>query len=63
MNERIKRKLAEEIFEEIKPSNPHGPQSDLYFGMQYCNYENKQAVRIAERIMSQFDVAEKAEVS
>lgn len=58
MNSRLRDTLAEEIFEKIKPSNPHGSQSDLYFGMPYCKAQTEQARAIADSILSKFVLAE-----
>jgi len=58
MDIRLRDQLAREIFEDIKPSNPHGPQDDLYFGMPYCSYQTEQAKRIAERILEKFTVTQ-----
>ena len=54
MNGYLRDELAKEIFEDIKPSNPHGSQSDLYFGMPYCSYQTEQARKIADRILANF---------
>lgn len=45
-----RRELATIIFEIIKPSNPHGPQSDLTYGMQYTAFHNERADQIADAI-------------
>lgn len=58
MNTYLRDQLAREIFEDIKPGNPHGPQSDLYFGMPYCSHQTQQARNIADRILNNFKVVE-----
>jgi len=60
MDIKLRDELAKEIFEEVKPSNPHGPQDDLYFGMPYCSNATAQARRIADRILSKFTPIEPA---
>lgn len=58
MNFRLRDNVAREIFEFIKPSNPHGPQDDLYFGMPYCSHETEKARKIADRLLEKFKVVE-----
>jgi hypothetical protein len=45
------RTLAIRIFEHIKPSNPHGPTSDLVFGDGYVMSESRTATRIANDLL------------
>lgn len=56
IDSRMANQLARHIFEFIKPSNPHGPQDDLYFGMPYCSHQNAQATKIATSILENFNL-------
>ena len=56
MDLQVRDKLAREIFEDIKPSNPHGPQDDLYFGMPYCSYQTEKAIKMATRLLEKFEI-------
>jgi len=42
--------LARQIFEFVKPNNPHGPRSDLMFGDHYCESATKLSKKIAKSI-------------
>lgn len=45
------RTLAEAIFEHIKPGNPHGPRSDLFFEMPYVRDSAELATEVANELI------------
>lgn len=51
--------LARLVFEDVQPTNPHGSQSDLYYGMPYCKYESERALKIARNILAKYEVTKK----